>query len=432
MEPPHRTDQVDPRSILVVLPTWVGDFVMATPALRAVRSRFSQARIVFLMEPNLAELIRGGDWMDECLAWPEKNCRTPFHREYRNLIRDLRGRKLDLALLLPNSFHSAALARLAGAKRRVGYDRDARGWLLTDRVPVKNRTGRPSWADEVPCTQADKDPARNGAAFPEKSLLMELGGPRIWPGPNVAVRMGKHLPASLGPYWPIPMAEYYADLVESIGCLRPDDRLELFVTPDNEASVEQRLAEDVPPPGFSDGVDSGPLVIISPGAKFGASKCWLPPRYAEVADRLIQLTSASVLITCGPGEEPMAREIAAGMKHRAVVLERPLLTLGELKSVIRRAHLLICTDSGPRHIAKAFGIPVVTLFGSTHPDWTATSYEDERIVRVDIDCGPCQQKACPLGHHLCMTGITSDIVLAAAMDLLALPRSAKAIGQLYG
>ena len=62
--------QSDPRSILVVLPTWLGDFVMATPTLRAIRSRFAEARITFLMEPNLSDLVRGGDWMDACITWP--------------------------------------------------------------------------------------------------------------------------------------------------------------------------------------------------------------------------------------------------------------------------------------------------------------------------------------------------------------------------
>ncbi|MEK7730292.1 MAG: glycosyltransferase family 9 protein, partial [Planctomycetota bacterium] len=88
------------------------------------------------------------------------------------------------------------------------------------------------------------------------------------------------------------------------------------------------------------------------------------------------------------------------------------------KSLIRRSDLLICNDAGPRHLAKAFDVPVVTVFGPTHPDWTSTSYEKERIVRIDVDCGPCQQRVCPLGHHQCMTGVTVDMVFAAATSLL--------------
>ena len=125
---------VDPRSILVVLPTWVGDFVMATPALRAIRNRFPGAHIAFLMEPNLRELVRGGDWMNECVEWPAREHRSPLHRPYRDFAWDLRRRRFDWAVLLPNSFRSAMFTWFIRAKQRIGYNRDARGPLLTDRI----------------------------------------------------------------------------------------------------------------------------------------------------------------------------------------------------------------------------------------------------------------------------------------------------------
>jgi heptosyltransferase-2 len=162
----------------------------------------------------------------------------------------------------------------------------------------------------------------------------------------------------------------------------------------------------------------------------------MPERFAAVADRLMETCGTRVAITCGPGEEPIARAICAAMKDRtapssprsspwegegvsgSLVFDDPVLSLGELKSLIRRCDLLIGNDAGPRHIAKAFGVPVVTVFGPTHPDWTSTDYEDERIVRIDVDCGPCQQRVCPLGHHQCMTGVTVDAVYEAASELL--------------
>ena len=350
-----RSQPPDPRSILVVLPTWVGDFVMATPTLRAIRTRFADARITFLTEPNLRDLVRGGDWMNECLEWPTKQRRKPWHREFRAVAAQLRARHLDWAVLLPNSARSAIMAFLARAKRRFGYDRDGRGWLLTDRIPVKN------FAD--------------------------------------------------GRFVPMPIVEYYADLAETIGCGRPGDRLELFTTPDCERSVDQRLA--------SLGLASQHLlIVISPGAKYGAAKCWAPERFGETADRLIKDCGAAAVVTCGPGEEHIARTIGSTMKEPGHVFDDPRLTLGELKSLIKRADLLICNDAGPRHFAKAFDVPVVTVFGPTHPEWTATSYRAERIVRVDVDCGPCQQRTCPLGHLKCMTGVTVDAVFDAATALL--------------
>lgn len=343
------------RSVLVVLPTWVGDFVMATPILQVIRKRFANARITFLAEPNLRELIRGGDWMDECVEWPVKERRKPWHKEQRTLAAKLRGHRFDLAILLPNSARAALIAFMARAKRRIGYDRDGRGLLLTDRVPVKN--------------------------------------------------------VAKGKFVPMPLVEYYADLAEAIGCERPGDRLELFTTPDCEESVSKRL--------LSLGVaDRHPLIVLSPGAKYGAAKCWFPERFAAVADRLIEECAATVVVTCGPGEESIARTISSAMKQKGLVFDDPLLTLGELKSLIAGSDLLICNDAGPRHFAKAFDVPVVTVFGPTHPEWTATSYEAERIVSVDVDCGPCQQRVCPLKHLDCMGGVSVEMVYDAAVELL--------------
>jgi heptosyltransferase-2 len=103
-------------------------------------------------------------------------------------------------------------------------------------------------------------------------------------------------------------------------------------------------------------------------------------------------------------------------------MENPKITLSQLKSVIRRSHLLLCNDTGPRHFAKAFDVPVVTVFGPTWTQWTDTDYPMERIVRIDVDCGPCQKPVCPLGHLKCMTGVSVDAVFAACRELLTIRR----------
>ena len=488
-------------AVLVILPTWVGDFVMATPTLRAIRNRFAGARVTFLMHPNLRDLVCGGDWMDECVDWPAVSTRSASdglapivdcrlsnvergdHETGRNnesaprlrlgfgpetpssyweLVKALRSRRFDLAILLPNSFRAALIARLSGAKRRIGHDRDGRGFLLTDRIPVKNhRCASPA----IRTRSASAGPTSEPLACARGS-----DGAPVGPG-TTAVRVGTHLPVRPGRFVPMPLVEYYADLAEAVGCERPGDRLELFTTPDCEGSIQRRLE--------SLGIaDRHPLIVMSPGAKFGASKCWLPERFAAVADHLIESEGATVIVTCGPGEESIARAIGAAMKNsptigpspqpspskgegatgfvfdsprngppnrtpsagppfpgretqgRSLALPVPsqTLSLGELKSLIRRSDLLICNDAGPRHIAKAFDVPVVTVFGPTHPDWTSTSYGDERIVRIDVDCGPCQQRVCPLEHHQCMTGVSMDMVFAAAVALLHLrtPEHARA------
>lgn len=401
MKPPLSEEQ--PKSVLVVLPTWVGDFVMATPALRAIRERFAGAQITFLMEPNLRELVRGGDWMDECLEWPAAARRRPWDGAYRRLARELRSRQFDWAVLLPNSARPAVIAYVARAKRRIGYHRNGRGFLLTDRIPVRNL--RPAHVV-------------SGAVRLERprGLTPDTGRQGRAPAAHGAYAAETGIPdRSGGRYEPMPLVEYFADLVEFLGCERPGDALELFTTTDSDESVDERIGH----------ATAGPLVVISPGAKYGAAKCWPAERFAATGDVLTEEMGAQVVVTCGPGEESIARAIGAAMRSRALVLDEPPLTLGELKSLLRRCDLLLCNDAGPRHIGKAFGVPVVTVFGPTHPLWTATAYERERVVRIDIECGPCQQRTCPLGHLQCMTGVSVEMVVGAARDLLAARSAAR-------
>jgi heptosyltransferase-2 len=112
--------------ILVRATNWVGDAVMSLPALQAIRGAFPQARIAVLAKPWVADLYARESFADEVIL---------YERSWR-VVRDLRSRKFDTAILLQNAFEAAAVAFLAGIPKRIGYDRDGRGWLLTDAIAV--------------------------------------------------------------------------------------------------------------------------------------------------------------------------------------------------------------------------------------------------------------------------------------------------------
>lgn len=348
------------------MPSWVGDVVMATPALRAVRGRFSEAHIAWLIRPNTLDVVQGMPWADEIIPW--QPVRSGFSKAWDpfRLAGRLRRGRFDTALLLSNAFRAALVTKLAGIGRRVGYDRDGRGLLLTTGLKPRRNT----------------DP-RNASRYAFVS----------------AVRA-------------------YNELAVALGCEPPSEEMALFTTAEDEAMVEERLS------GWGI-AGHHPLVVINPGASFGISKLWLPQRYAAVGDSLIDRQDARIVLTCGPGEESLAWRIHDTMRREAFVVDQPRGTLGQLKALIRRCDLLLNNDTGPRHFAKAFGRPVVTVFGSTHPEWTHTDYPLERIVRVPVDCGPCQKKVCPFEHHQCMTGVTVEMVYEAARDVLE-PRRAPA------
>jgi heptosyltransferase-2 len=113
------------------------------------------------------------------------------------------------------------------------------------------------------------------------------------------------------------------------------------------------------------------------------------------------------------------------MKHAPLDLQRAGQTLGALKEIVRRCDLMVTNDTGPRHIAAAFGVPVVTIFGPTHPEWTEINFALERKVSVKVFCGPCQKKTCPLDHR-CMTLLTPAMVFDTATNLLGTGASSPA------
>lgn len=361
-----KLDQCEPLGIIVALPTWVGDAVMATPTLRAIRERFPTAHIAFLVESNARPVIDSSGWMNEVLCWPP---RAPGNRRRRGMVQlavQIRRRGFDWAVLLPNSFRSALLMRMAGVRRRIGYDRDGRRLLLTDRLRVERE------------------------------------------GKKIAV---------------VRMVDYYGGIAEALGCKPPGDRLKLFTEPHSDRFVHTRLE--------SMGIaERRPLVVVNPGANYGSAKQWPAERFASVSDRLIEEQQAAVVITCGPGEEELARTVARNMKQKACVLDKPRGTLSQLKSLVKRCDLLLTNDTGPRHFAKAFDRPVVTVFGSTIQKLTDTDYPLERKPHIDVDCGPCMLRECPLDHR-CMTGVTVEMVYRDCRELLSFqtdPRAQRTAG----
>ena len=314
------------RNILVVLPNWVGDVVLATPVLTALRAHFAQAQITYLMREYVREVVAGGGCHDGETYWPRRDLGT------LGLARRLRAERFDLALLLTNSFRSGLVTWLARIPRRVGYARDGRSLLLTDRLMPLKRDGK---------------------------------------------------------FVPTPVLPYYIKIAEQVGCEVADRKLRLGITTEQERAGAE-LARHY---GLDDG---RPYAVIDPGAAFGAAKCWLPERFAGVCDRLREELELRAVIVGAPGEVPLMGEIARLAKSEVICCANPGTTLGTLKVIVRDAVLLVCNDTGPRHYGTAFEVPTVTIFGPTHQEWTNTDYAGEIKIQVPVDCSPCQLPECPL------------------------------------
>jgi heptosyltransferase-2 len=161
-------------------------------------------------------------------------------------------------------------------------------------------------------------------------------------------------------------------------------------------------------------------ICFNPGGAFGAAKHWPSQLFAELARKIVTTTELAVVVVCGPAERDEASEIVVlAQDPRVVSLAEEPLSLGLTKAVIRHSRALVTTDSGPRHFAAPFGVPAVTLFGPTHIAWSETHSDNAIHVQLDVDCGPCQQRTCPLGHHRCMTELTPERVFGELSSLLS-------------
>lgn len=344
------------QKILVRGPNWIGDAVMCTPALAALRSGFPDADVTLWVNPTIAELLRENPHVDRVFVYDKATIHQGFSGKMK-LVRELEKESFDLAVLFQNAFEAAFLTRLARIPIRCGYPTDGRGFLLTISAPLPK--GR--------CHQVD----------------------------------------------------YYLHLLRALGVAESSRIPILQTTQLEEDAIRQRLREY--------GIASGDRVVaINPGATYGSAKRWSTGRYAELADRLIESHQAKVLILGGPGEEVIGREITAQMRHEAVMWSGRL-AVRELMAVIRQADLLITNDSGPMHIAAAFGVPLVAIFGPTDPEVTSPVGENCVLLRHPVECSPCLLRECPIDHR-CMVQITVDQAFEAA-DMQLKAQSAKRKGQ---
>jgi len=356
------TSMSDPHKILVVQPSWVGDAVMATPTLRAIRERYPDAHIAYMMKRYVKPLYTGQPWADQLITYRSGKTRKRAGKGLFDLARRLRGAKFDLAILLPNSFQTALVCKMANIPRVVGYERDGRGFLLSDKLLPRKEKGK---------------------------------------------------------FVPTPIVKYYMGLAHYLGSQARDLSLKLFVTDSERREAVEVLEQAGLPRDVEHPAAAGkpPLILLNPGAQFGVAKCWPAEYFAALADRMIDELSATILISGAPRERRIIEAIYRSMRHPPVDLLSKGATLGTLKEIVRRCDLMITNDTGPRHIAAAFDVPVITLFGPTHPEWTEINFARERKLAVKVFCGPCQKKTCPLDHR-CMTRLTPAMVFDAALSML--------------
>ena len=242
--------------ILIRATNWVGDAIMALPALRAVRRRFPEARIAIVARPYVADIYRGQEICDELIPY-DPNGGNAGLRGRERLAWDLRAQKFDSALLLQNAFEAACLAWRAGIPERIGYARDGRSLLLTKRIAVPK-------PGEIP---------------PHEQF-------------------------------------YYLELLRRAGwidSLAGENHVRLRVADGQRHRAEETLTAA----GARHDV---PRIAIGAGASYGSAKCWPPERFAEFVNGFRRDTDSDVVLFGTTSEQQVADAIAAGIAAPVISL----------------------------------------------------------------------------------------------------------------
>jgi len=357
------------RKLLVVRLDNLGDVLMATPAIAALRAGLPDAHITLLASPSGAAAVPFLADVDAAIVfaapWVKgdgEGAGAALGRSESELVERLRSARFDAAVILTTCTQSAlpaALAcRMAGIPLRLAHCRENPYGLLSD------------WVSE-------RDVVADGMRHEVERQLA---------------------------------------LVASVGFTAAGRRLRFAVPAAARSAVAARLARA--------GVDPARrLVVVHPGAS-AESRRYPAARFGVAADRVARAAYATIVLSGAADERPLIDELRAAMTVPAISLAGQL-DLGELAALIDAADVLVANNSGPAHLAAALATPVVDLYALTNPQHTPWLVP-ARVLNHPVPCRNCLKSRCPQGHHDCLRRVAPEAVADAAIELLAAATAADA------
>lgn len=330
---------------------------MSIPALQQLRRTFPRARIAILARPWVAGIYGREPFCDELIPYEAPKGWHGF-REKWNSASELRKRHFDCAILLQNAFESAAIVRMAGIPVRIGYNREARGWLLTHSIPVPK-------PGEIPRHQR----------FYYLELLKRANLIAEYPNGSFIKLSGAAAAAQQG-------REHF----RIIGLREPV----IGVSPGAAYGGAKRWLPD----RFAE-------AAVTVARERGASVAVFGSQVEAAVCETVRTTVENAGVTCinfaGKTALPRFIEMAAACE------------------------VYLTNDSGPMHIASALGVPTVAVFGATDDVATGPTGDRSRVVREPVECSPCLLRECPIDHR-CMTRVTATRVSETALSLIAIEK----------
>ena len=320
--------------ILIILPNWLGDAIMATPAIELLVKYYPDAQLTFVGSYVSIEAIKHHPNTQLAIVDETKKASSRLLATYK-LAKQLG--KFDMAISFRNQIHASLLLRFTGTVITIA---------------------RNSWHAQLLLSHTPK------------------------------INTQQHL------------VKQYAHLA--------------MINTNNFDGEIPPLKLYIPAKKFEK-----PTLGINAGATYGSAKRWYPERFAEVAAHFKE--QFDIIIFGGPNEVEMAQDIQNHLEKLGVTNFINLAgktTIEELCATIGGCSLFITNDSGPMHVAAAYQVPTVAIFGPTrYKETSQWMNEKSIIVRHEMECSPCMKRECPLKHHECMTTITASEVIEAVKSL---------------
>ncbi len=339
------------KQILVVRFSSLGDVVLTTPVLGALKAKFPRSRIFFLTKAQYADLVRNDPRISHLIEFdPERQ-----HKGLTglmNLISQLRRYEFDLLIDLHANLRSFLVRRLVKSKGKLKYDKR---WL-------------------------------------SRFLMVHL----------------KFLKTEA-----VHTVDSYLEALGKIPVEVDDKNPTLFLGQDDGKFAEHFLLER--------NVEKHDIVVgLHPGARW-ETKRWDEARFAQACRTLIERLNCKVLLFGDSSEEKLVEDILKELP-KAKVLKVVGLSLGALMALIQRCACLVTNDSGPMHIASALSVPVVAIFGPTHPRLGFAPLGSKGVMLcADVECSPCSlhgEKSCRKKAKPCMDLIQPEMVVEAVKTVL--------------
>jgi heptosyltransferase I len=342
------------QKFLIIKLSSIGDIVHALPFLRTLRRNYPDAYIAWIIEESFQDLIKYNPDLNEVIPIPTKHWRKNLNKKSWDEI-----------------FKTRKLLK----ERRFDWTFDLQGLIKTG--IIAHTTGAP-----------------NRVGFHRNNCREKIN---TWFNNNQSdyLSSDSHI------------VDRCLSQLSALGNFHTQTEFTISISAEDECISEDFIKKN-------NKLAERPIAGINPGAGF-PTKLWSIERYAMLADRLTEELGFSILLTWGPGEEKMVRNISDSMKQQSWIA--PATSIAESIGLYKKLSLFIGSDSGPFHICWALGIPTVSVWGPTDPNRNGAYSKKHAAVFHKLNCSFCWKRQCPLGTTECMDKVTVQNMFEATKKI---------------